>query len=150
MDIRWMIRADLPQVLAIEEACYSDPWSKADFVKKLGMRNNIALVVEVQDTVCGYCVYTLQKDHLEILNLAIDPMVARRGYGAALLEKVAAKLSPLKRNRVTALVSERNLDVLLFLKACGFLAESIEREPYEDRDHDGIWMVYRARVPEVA
>lgn len=149
MNIRWMIRADLPQVLAIEEACYGDPWSEVDFVGKLSMRDAIGLVVEVQDTVCGYCVHTLQKDHLEILNLAIDPMVARRGYGAALLEKVAGKLNQ-KRNRVTALVPERNLDALLFLKACGFLAESIEREPYEDRDDDGIWMVYRARVPDVA
>ena len=146
MSMRWMIRADLPAVLAIEQACFENAWSESEFLSRLRCRNVIHMVVEFQNTVCGFVIYELHSTFFKIVNIAVDPMMQGRGLGAEMVEKIASKLTE-KRSSVQVLVRERNLDAQLFFRSMGFLATSIDRQPFDDCDEDGIWMVYRARVP---
>ena len=39
--IRWMIRRDMPEVLAIEAASFEFPWLEDDFIRCLRQRNCI-------------------------------------------------------------------------------------------------------------
>lgn len=146
MSMRWMIRKDLPAILAIEEACFDEAWPEDEFVNRLRCRNVIGQVVEFDDTVCGFVIYELHKSYLKIVNIAVDPMMQGRGLGAEMIDKLTSKLND-KRSSVQVLVRERNLDAQLFFRAMGFLATSIDRKPFDDSDEDGIWMVYRVRVP---
>lgn len=41
IQIRWMIRKDMPQALAIENAAFSFPWTEDDFIRALRRRNCI-------------------------------------------------------------------------------------------------------------
>ena len=52
--IRWMIRRDMPSVLAIEQECFEFPWYEDDFVRCLRQRNCIGMVAELDDKVVGY------------------------------------------------------------------------------------------------
>ncbi len=47
--IRWMIRRDMPEVLAIEATSFEFPWLDDDFVRTLRRRNCIGMVAEHED-----------------------------------------------------------------------------------------------------
>lgn len=54
-DIRWFIRADLPQILAIEQQG-SDPWEITDFCRWLRHHDSRHFVAEEDNKVVGYVV----------------------------------------------------------------------------------------------
>ena len=52
--IRWMIRRDMPEVLAIEHASFEFPWCEEEFLRVLRQRNCIGMVAEYGERVVGY------------------------------------------------------------------------------------------------
>jgi ribosomal-protein-alanine N-acetyltransferase len=46
--IGYMIRRDMPQVLAIEAASFEFPWAEEDFIRVLRQRNCLGMVVEAE------------------------------------------------------------------------------------------------------
>ena len=61
--IRWMIRRDYAEVLAIEARGFEFPWCEDDFIRCLRQRNCIGMVAERDDRVAGFMVYELHKFH---------------------------------------------------------------------------------------
>jgi ribosomal protein S18 acetylase RimI-like enzyme len=59
--IRWMIRRDFPEVLAIETESFRFPWLEEDFIRCLRQRNCIGMVAEHDERVVGFMVYELDK-----------------------------------------------------------------------------------------
>lgn len=112
--IRWMIRRDLPEVLAIEKASFSEPWHEANFLSCLRERNTIGMVAEREEKVVGFWVYELQKDHIRLLNMAVHPDCRRRGIGLQIIEKLKSRLSPERRSRLIALVPKSCADAKSF------------------------------------
>lgn len=132
--IRWMIRRDMPEVLDIESACFSSPWSEDDFIRRLRQRNVIGMVLEVDERVHAFMLYELQRGRLELVNLAVGPLHQRGGLGTMLIEKLKSKLSENIGRRQTILVdvAERNLSFQLFLRSLGFRCVDIEHNPGGD------------------
>lgn len=63
--IQWMIRRDLPSVLAIDTACHEHPWSEEEFIRCLRQRNCIGMVAKLPDEqIVGYMVYELHPRRL--------------------------------------------------------------------------------------
>lgn len=147
--IRWMIRRDLPQVLAIEGRSFEFPWSEHDFLRVQRQGNCIGMVVEKSDKIVGYMVYALNKKHLHIPNFAVHPDHRRAGVGRAMVEKLISKLSYDRRNRIMLEVRETNLDAQLFFKAMGFWCVSVLKDFYEDSDEDAYLFQYRYVGAEV-
>lgn len=146
MHVRWMIRRDMPSVLNIESASFEFPWSEDEFMRCLRQRNCIGMVVENEDDeICGFMVYELHKNRLHVLNFAVAKGKQRQGYGTAMVNKLASKLSHDRRNRIMLEVRETNLDAQLFFKALGFRAISVLKDFYEDTSEDAYLMQYRIR-----
>lgn len=145
VQIRWMIRRDMPAVLAIEEASFEFPWSEEEFIRCLRQRNCIGMVAERGDEVVGFMIYELHKNRLHLLNFAVDPMVRRETIGKSMIEKLSGKLSQERRNRILLEVRETNLDAQLFFKSLGFRAISVLRDYYEDTTEDAYLMQLRYR-----
>ena len=141
--IRWMIRRDMPAVLAIEGASFEFPWDNDDFTRCLRQRNCIGMVAEQDDEVVGFMIYELHKNRLHILNFAVDPNARRRGVGAAMCDKLVGKLSHDRRNRIMLEVRETNLDAQLFFRSLGFKAISVLRDFYDDTTEDAYLMQMR-------
>ncbi|MDA8746115.1 ribosomal-protein-alanine N-acetyltransferase RimI, partial [Rubripirellula amarantea] len=55
--IRWMIRRDMPAVLAIENKSFEFSWTEEDFIRCLRQRNCIGMVAEENDQVVGFMIY---------------------------------------------------------------------------------------------
>jgi [ribosomal protein S18]-alanine N-acetyltransferase len=142
--IRWMIRRDMDEVLAIENEQFEFPWSEESFTKTLRAKNCIGMVAEHDDKIVGFMIYELHKKELRILNFAVAKNCERRGVGSAMARKLIDKLSEQGRCRILMEIRESNLNAQLFLRACGFRAVSVLRNFYEETDEAAF--VFRYRV----
>jgi ribosomal-protein-alanine N-acetyltransferase len=141
--IRWMIRRDMAEVIAIETESFEFPWSEEDFVRCLRQRNCIGMVAEMDDQVVGFMIYELHKNRLHVLNFAVADRYRRLGIGSQMVAKLAGKLSDQRRNRILLEIRETNLPAQLFFRANGFRAVSVLHEFYEDTPEDAYLMQFR-------
>jgi ribosomal-protein-alanine N-acetyltransferase len=148
--IRWMIRRDMPEVLAIEQECFEFPWQEDDFIRCLRQRNCIGMVAEASERVVGFMVYELHKHRLHVLNFAVSEHFRRRSIGSQMTRKLVSKLSYDRRSRIMLEVRETNLPAQLFFRAVGFRAVSVLRQFYEDTPEDAYLMQYRVSASAAA
>ncbi len=149
--VRWMIRRDMPEVLAIEEEAFEFPWSEEDFTRCLRQRNCIGMVAEMAESVVAFMIYELHRSRLHVLNFAVLRSHRRLGIGSQMLQKLVGKLSPERRNRILLEVRERNLPAQLFFRSNGFLAISVLKDFYQDSTEDAYQMQFlqEAETPSV-
>ncbi len=143
VQIRWMIRRDMPEVAWIEHLSHEFPWCEEEFVRCLRQRNCIGMVAEYHERIVGFLVYELLNTRLHILNMAVHPDFRRRGIGRQLIEKIITKLSHHRRDKITLEVRETNLGAQLFFRACGFRATRVLRAYFPDTEEDAYWFEYR-------
>jgi ribosomal-protein-alanine N-acetyltransferase len=143
--IRWMIRRDMPTVLAIEGGSFEFPWSEDDFIRILRQRNCIGMVAEYEDQVVGFMIYELHRSRIHVLNFAVGSQWRRLGVGSQMVAKLTAKLSTQRRSRIILEVRETNLPAQLFFRENGFRAVSVLRSYYADTPEDAYTMQFRYR-----
>jgi len=143
--IRWMIRRDMPEVLAIESESFEFPWLEEDFIRCLRQRNCIGMVAEHDDRVVGFMIYELNKTRIHVLNFAVASDYRRRDVGTQMISKLIGKLSAQRRTRIVLEVRETNLAAQLFFRTSQFRATSVLRSYYEDTPEDAYLMQYRYR-----
>ena len=147
--IRWMIRRDMPEVLAIENLSFEFPWSEEDFIRCLRQRNCIGMVSEHEEQVVGFMIYELHRNRLHVLNFAVHPDARRRNVGTKMISKLMGKLSPQRRDRIMLEVRETNLFAQIFFRNLGFRAISVLRDFYDDTVEDAYLMQFRQTAPAV-
>jgi [ribosomal protein S18]-alanine N-acetyltransferase len=140
--IRWMIRRDMPEVLAIEHASFEFPWCEEEFLRVLRQRNCIGMVAEYGERVVGFMIYELHKNKLHVLDFATHPEFRRQGVGHQMIGKLVGKLSSHRRTRIALYVRETNLASQLFYRVQGFRAVEVAREHYQDTGEDAFVMQY--------
>ena len=145
--IRWMIRRDMPEVLAIEEGSFGCPWTEEDFLRCLRQRNCIGMVAEHGESIAGFMIYELHKNRLHILDFAVMPGYRRKSIGLQMITKLLAKLSSHRRTRVTLEVRETNLGAQIFFGKQGFRAVKVLRSYFEDSGEDAYQMHYQIEQP---
>lgn len=142
--LRWMVKADLPEVARIEAASFAEPWGVEQFESALKSRTTSGVVAEGSGGLAGFVLYGAGESEFTVLGLAVAPWARRVGVGRALLERVQEKVrAGGKRRRVTIYERESNLAGQLFLRACGFRASVVRRWFYGDED--AYVFQYRAR-----
>lgn len=148
-EIAWMIRRDVPSVLAIDDASYPQPWTEDELVECLQKRNRIGIVVKDGDMIRGFAVYELQKERLALVRLAVDPYHRRQGCGTALIDRLKHKLAAQRRRELWADVPD-NLDTcsFRFLASCGLRAVQMFRG--KDGERDKYRFVYSIEQPSAA
>jgi ribosomal-protein-alanine N-acetyltransferase len=143
--IRWLIRNDLDDVMAIELASFAEPWAREDIHVALAQRNCIGCVYDVDQEIRGYMLYELQPGSLNIDNIAVHPDYRRQGIATALVQRLKDKLSQDRRTHITTMVSEHNTAAQLWLRACGFRCIRVHRAHF-GQSHDGYEFVYSLRM----
>lgn len=98
IQIRWLIRRDMPEVLAIEQQSFELAiWCNEDFLHCLSQRNCIGMVAESNHVIAAFMIYELHAGRLDILNFAVAPDWRLKGIGRAMLQRLNDKLSHLRR-----------------------------------------------------
>ena len=142
IQLRWMIRRDMPEVLAIEQEAFEFPWSDEDFTRCLRQRNCIGMVAEVGDSVVAFMIYELHRTRLHVLNFAVRRSHRRLGIGTQMMGKLFAKLSVERRDRILLEVRECNLPAQVFFRSLGYRAISVLKDFYEDSTEDAYLMQF--------
>ena len=148
IQVRWLIRSDMEEVLGIENGCFDYPWTKEDFRIALRDPKVIGMVAEIEEKIVGYMVYSLQKDRISVLNFSVATWKRHVGIGSKMVEKLICKLEQQKRSSISLEVRESNLNAQLFFKKCGFRATEILRGYYERSGEDAYRFEYRVGVNE--
>ena len=143
VQIRWLIRRDMAEVLRIENESFEFAWSEEDFLSCLRQRNCIGMVAEHDQRIVGFMIYELHKSRLNILNFAVADESRRMQVGTQMSQKLVDKLSQQRRNEIMLEVRESNLSAQLFFQRHGFRAVSILRQHYDDTTEDAYVMRYR-------
>ena len=84
--IRPAVPADLPALAALEQACFSHPWSENGLAETLQNGRSVFLVAEREGEVLGYLGMEFVLDEGSITNVAVFPPYRRRGAAGKLLD----------------------------------------------------------------
>ncbi|MFH1967924.1 MAG: GNAT family N-acetyltransferase, partial [bacterium] len=113
---RWLIRRDMPEVLAIEAESFEFPWLEEDFIRCLRQRNAIGMVAEYDEQIVGFVIYDLAKSRIHVLNFAVAKKWQRRGIGSQMATKLIGKLTAQRRTCITAEILDTNPAIGFFLQ----------------------------------
>src|SRR5262245_21497360 len=94
---------DINDVLAIEEASFTNPWTREMYVAELENRGTSFCYIARNEkgTAGGFCSFWRVVDELHINNLAVAPEFRRAGIASALLKRVLQEGGKLGAARAT-------------------------------------------------
>jgi len=131
---------DLEGVLAVDEACFNHPWTRADYERELAdpSRCFILLARAPGVRVAAYCSFWRIVDEIHINNFAVRPEWRRQGLGAALLQHVLAEGARLGAPRATLEVRRSNEAALRLYEQAGFRQTGLRRQYYANPLEDAM------------
>ncbi len=124
-----MREADLAEVLAVETAVYSHPWSRGNFVDSL-RAGYACRTWRLAGELVGYFVLLVAAGEAHLLNLSVARCWQRRGHGATLLGEVMRLARGHGARRVFLEVRPSNLAGLALYRRFGFRAVAVRRGYY--------------------
>jgi ribosomal-protein-alanine N-acetyltransferase len=137
--IRRLTYADLPQVIAIERRAFPAPWSLAMFVLELSKPAGICLAAAEGRQIVGYLICSRYDTVWHIMNVAVDPVLQRKGIGSAMLAQLLAEVGD-DQARYTLEVRQSNTSAIRLYERLGFRAAGLRRRYYQDNGEDALIM----------
>ena len=139
-----MKKEDIDQVLDIEQASFSMPWSKNLFLSEFRSPSVSNLLVALSDspvrTVVGFIIFWLVKDEMHILNLAVTPSFRRRGIARKLVLAAIRHADRKGAGRAFLEVRASNAAAQKLYSGLGFTGTSIRRDYYDSPMEDAVVM----------
>lgn len=139
--IRSMKASDINEVIKIEEACFSVPWSKASFEKEL--KSNLLaryFVAQLENQLVAYGGMWIVIDEAHVTNIAVDPRHQGKGFGKKMTEELIIVAKSMGVLRVTLEVRKTNVIAQNLYRSLGFLPCGIRPGYYSDNGEDAIIM----------
>jgi len=139
--IRVMTVDDLDQVMLLELACFSVPWTREAFYKEL-TENTLAhyIVIEEDDQIIGYGGVWYIMDEGHITNVAIHPEHRKRGLGKILVDAMKKRAKESHLELMTLEVRVSNIAAITLYKRMGFDEAGIRPKYYTDNQEDALIM----------
>jgi ribosomal-protein-alanine N-acetyltransferase len=135
---------DLDEVLAIERASFSMPWSRGAFLYEI-QQNRVARCRVMRDAtgIVGYlCLWEIA-DEIHVTNVAVHPERRRQGIGRALLSGLLAESHARDIRLVVLEVRPSNREAIALYESFGFRVTGRRRGYYYDTGEDALVMEAR-------
>jgi ribosomal-protein-alanine N-acetyltransferase len=148
-----MKKEDVDQVLAIEQASFSMPWSRNLFLSEFRSPGVSTLLVSLAaDTpsrmVTGYIIYWLVEDEMHILNLAVDPPYRRHGIARQLVLDAIKRAYAKGARRAFLEVRSSNTAAQKLYSELGFSGSFVRRGYYDSPTEDAVIMTLEQKALE--
>lgn len=124
-----MREADLADVMAIECAVYSHPWTRGNFADSLRAGYE-CWTWRLERVLVGYFVLMTVADEAHLLNLSIAARYQRQGQGRALLAEAGRMARRLGARHMFLEVRPTNLAALALYARAGFRRVAVRRGYY--------------------
>jgi ribosomal-protein-alanine N-acetyltransferase len=139
--VRGMLPDDLQQVFAIENLCYTTPWSFNSFKHEIENSDAIMKVALLNSKITGYVCIRKILDMTHLMNIAVLPEFRRRGIGKMLLGNAIGELKRLQPNtKLTLEVRQSNIAAVRFYEKFGFQVTGKRNKYYREPEDDAIIM----------
>ena len=135
-----MTEKDLPQVCAIEQETFSDPWSEEDFRDSMNEPNNGYLVAEHDGIIAGYCGYWGIAGEGYIYNVAVKKEFRRHKIGYQLLYTLLEQSKSRGIASFTLEVRASNTAAIRLYQSLGFEDAGTRRDFYTKPKEDAVIM----------
>ena len=145
--IREMRPRDVPQVVAIENATSTTPWTRAMFMSELGRPGTLDLVADRGGDVLAYVMVSRYADVWHILNLCVRESQRGRGLGGRMLDELFVRADRRAHLGFTLEVRVSNAPAIHLYRRKGFLEHGVRPGYYSDNGEDAIIM-WRDGGPE--
>jgi [ribosomal protein S18]-alanine N-acetyltransferase len=135
-----LAETDLDDVLEIEAASFSNPWSRQMFLWEMQNTGvSYAYVLKTPEwRVAGFCTVWLVLDEVHINNVAIRPECRGRGAGRVLLTFVLREGAAQGATRATLEVRRSNAAALKLYDVLGFKVGGTRRNYYTSPVEDAL------------
>ncbi len=154
-----MQESDLDEVLALEQASFTQPWTRKMFLGEL-RGNKFAMNVVARageggfgtglaaGTLVGYIVFWVVFEELHVMNLAVRPEARRRGLGTDLVRHALSVGA--ERGVRTALLEVRasNRAALAMYESLGFTGKGVRKGYYDQPREDAVIMMFAMTCTE--
>lgn len=146
--VRRMSVHDIEEVVAIEQECFSLPWSKDAFAESMEQPYAVFFVAEYTDdnkTIAGYVGVYHIGDECDITNIAVLPRFRRKGIAKMLLGAVEEYASSKDVYSVTLEVRESNTSAISLYDMMQYENIGMRKNFYEKPTENAIIMVRRLK-----
>lgn len=140
LNIRLMIETDIEQVSEIENATFSSPWSRQDFIDSLIREDTIYLVAYEEDKILGYCGLWNIVNEGNINNVAVAKEYRGSQIGFKMLTRLIELGNAQKIEAYTLEVRQSNNAAIKLYQKLGFVEEGLRKNFYENPKEDAIIM----------
>lgn len=145
---------DLDEIVAIEAACFSNPWTRQMYLREFQNPDVSFLYVlrlagppEGPRPMVGFCSFWLVLDELHVNNLAVLAEYQSRGYGSALLAHALEVGASRGARRATLEVRRSNAAAIRLYKRLGFEVAATRPNYYVNPSEDALILWRTAEAP---
>jgi ribosomal-protein-alanine N-acetyltransferase len=118
---RTLAESDLDEIVAIETAAFSNPWTRAMYLRELQNPDvSFLYVLRMDGRITGFCSFWLVLDEIHINNLAVLREYHGQGLGTALLSHVLEAGASRGATRATLEVRRSNAPARRLYERLGF------------------------------
>ena len=138
--------ADLDGVLAIEDASFNNPTTRAWYEQEL-TRPEVCYIYVLRTPEClvaAFCAFWRVAEQIHINNLAVRPELRGQGLAGRLLTDVMAESARLGAESATLEVRRSNTAALRLYARAGFIEAGVRRNYYTQPVEDALVLVKRA------
>jgi ribosomal-protein-alanine N-acetyltransferase len=140
MVIREMTESDLDKICLIEQASFTEPWSREDFSDSMKNRNNRYLVADMAGEIAGYCGYWGIAGEGSIYNVAVKKEYRGLRIGYQLLKELIRLGGETGISAFTLEVRQSNTVALRLYVRLGFEGTGIRKDFYTKPKEDAVIM----------
>jgi len=132
---------DLPDVLAIENISFPNPWHETTFrgeIQNDDLAYPLVVIHRELDKVIGYIIFWKIREEVQINNIAVHPDFKKMGIGEAVLRDVIEEARAEGAHYVSLEVRPSNTAARRLYAKLGFELIGIRRNYYSNPDEDAI------------
>ena len=136
-----MAAADLPEVMAIEQASFPNPWHEVTFrgeIQNEGISFPLVAVERMKKTVVGYVIYWRIQDEIQINNIAVRPDFRGLGIGEAIMRDVLDRERAAGAVLASLEVRVSNAPARSLYEKLGFEAIGLRKDYYSNPTEDAL------------
>ena len=135
-----MTAAHLDEVAAIENDCFSHPWSRRSLESELQNETSRFLVAVEDGRVIGYIGMSAVIDEGYLFNVAVDRQYRKKGVGSALVRELVTFCQKRNYAFLTLEVRESNAPAIALYSRFGFVRVGERKNYYSDPAENALLM----------
>ncbi len=132
--------SDLDEVLFIERASFSVPWSRKMFLEEMSNSHARLVVFRLDSRLVGYLIFWAVLDEAHLLNIAVHPEHRGNGFGVVIMSHLERYCRDNKLVKILLEVGRKNAIARNLYKRSGFTSIGFRKKYYQSVQDDAIVM----------